>query len=135
MLKQLASHSTALWRASNARTVSRLSVFASGSKPQSPVAFTQYSTAEVNTNNNTETYADKLKKKLAKESSSLDEKTTNSLLGFLGTLDEEGNATTGQQISASPFDPELSNQEYTINEVLQVIKNIIIFLILFYIIT
>lgn len=67
-----------------------------------------------------ESYADKLKKKLAKESSSLDEKTTNSLLGFLGTLDEEGNATTGQQIASSPFDPELAGQEYTINEVLQV---------------
>jgi hypothetical protein len=119
MLKQLATQSTALWRASSSRAA--VNLFASRSKSLSPAAFKQYSTAEINSDpNNMESYADKLKKKLAKESSSLDEKTTNSLLGFLGTLDEEGNATTGQQIASSPFDPELAGQEYTINEVLQV---------------
>lgn len=120
MLKQLATQSTALWRASSSRTAANL--FASRSRSVAPsVAFRQYSTAEINSESNTtESYADKLKKKLAKESSSLDEKTTNSLLGFLGTLDEEGNASTGQQVASSPFDPELTAQEYTINEVLQV---------------
>jgi ribosomal protein S5 len=122
MLKQLATQSTALWRASSSRTASRLSLFASRSKPLSAAALQQYST-EVHTNS-AESYADKLKKKLAKESSSLDEKTTNSLLGFLGTLDEEGNATTGQQIASSPFDPELTAQEYTINEVLQIMRHV-----------
>ncbi len=118
MLKHLAIPTTALWRAASSRSVATVSLFASRSKPLGAVACQQYSTE---TNTSTESYADKLKKKLAKESSSLDEKTTNSLLGFLGTLDEEGNASTGHQIAASPFDPELTGQEYTINEVLSVI--------------